>query len=98
MTNKLKAKIIAAHANRAYVKNPFLVITDDDIIEDFIKILEHQRMWGSLDYFHLNHFVLECEEGLYIGFNDGSLYVGTSMTSFKEAETSKASFKLVLVF
>lgn len=96
MTNKLKAKVIATHSNHAFIKNPFLIITDHDVIEDFMETLLTQRNWGFLDYFHMNHFVLECEGGLYIGFNDKAIYVGTEFTELEETETSKASFNLTL--
>lgn len=76
--NRIKVKAVKLIHGRCHVTNPLisidgLPIKTVDMLYNWIR----KELEPKVGYFHANHFVLELDNGLFLGWNDNELRLGT---------------------
>lgn len=95
MKTTLSFNVIRVHTEHSYVQNAFMKAKDSDRV-----------MWSRITkelvnyQFYRNHFTLDTEEGIIIGYNDGTLYLGMESAHLKDSKIIELEnpVKILLAF
>ena len=79
----ITANIIKIHTEHAYVQNPVLKCICPSLL---FSILTQSVCNKYIPSFYMNHFVLETEQGEFIGVNDGYMTIGCKMQSMSDSK------------
>ena len=76
--NRIKVKPVKVFYGRCHVTNSIVVanelpIKTGDMLYDYVR----KELEPIVGQFHANHFVLELDNGLFLGWNDWELRIGT---------------------
>lgn len=71
--------VIKIHTEFCLVSNA--CIKDKPLYEQILKRLRYLESKDRVPSFYHNHFVLECQNGIMIGINDGYASIGTKYYS-----------------
>lgn len=77
----LSFNVIRVHTEHSYVQNAFMKVKDSDHV-----------MWTQITkklvnyQFYKNHCTIDTEEGIIIGYNDCTLYLGMESAHLKDSK------------
>lgn len=78
----LSLNVIRVHTEHSYVQQAFMKAKDND------HVLWSQITKGLANcQFYKNHFTLDTEEGIVIGYNDGTLYLGMESAHLEDSKS-----------
>lgn len=76
--------IVRVHTEHAYVQHPYVVIHEAD---EFWKTLKGYLKFVGVTDIYFNHYVIELDNGMYIGYNDSRIFFGTKISKMSDSET-----------
>lgn len=77
----LSFTVIRVHTEHSYVQNAVMKIRDTELGWELAKKIQAAGV-----RFYKNHFTLDTKEGIIIGYNDGTLYLGMESAHLKDSK------------